>query len=116
MTDPTPSPAPTPAVDEKQIQTDVAAAVTTAQDVVSIFDVIKKSPSKALSVVTDDVLKLQNPALAAGVVAEVVALVSPFGLNVGSAGPILGGVLVAIGSVGSAIQKSLAELKMAAKK
>jgi hypothetical protein len=46
-----------------------------------------------------DLVKLKRPVTAASVVALVVELISPFGLNVGTAGPAITGALVAVGTI-----------------
>ena len=52
----------------------------------------------------NDLTRLRLPVTAASVVATVVALVSPFGLDVGPAGPILTGALVAVGIIAEYIK------------
>lgn len=46
-----------------------------------------------------DLAKLKLPVTAASVVATIVALVDPFGIDLGSAAPILTGACVAVGTV-----------------
>jgi hypothetical protein len=51
-----------------------------------------------------DLVKLRLPVTASAVVATVVALASPFGLDVGPAGPILTAALVVVGTVAAYVQ------------
>lgn len=68
---------------------------------------------KQLPTVLADAVKLQNPVLDAAIVAEVVSLASPFGINVGPSGSIIVGALVLVGTVASAVEKAIAAVKPA---
>jgi hypothetical protein len=68
---------------------------------------------KELPTVLAEAAKLQNPVLDAAIVAEVVSLVSPFGVNVGPSGSIILGALVLVGTVATAVQKAIVALKPA---
>lgn len=74
------------------------------------------SIAKQLPTVLADIVKLQNPVLDATILAEIVSLASPFGINVGPAGPIIVGSLVLIGTVASMVEKAIAALKPPAAK
>lgn len=52
-----------------------------------------------------DIVKLRRPVTAAAVVATLVALASPFGINVGPQGPELTGVLVAVGTLAAYLER-----------
>lgn len=67
-----------------------------------------KSILTELPKVLADAAKLKEKAVAASVVATIVAVVSPFGLNVGPDGAIITGILVAVGTVAAAIERVLA--------
>lgn len=69
--------------------------------------------AKELPEVIADIAKLQNPVLSATVVADVLAVVSPFGINVGSSGVVIVSALVAFGTLVTAIQGAIAALKPA---
>lgn len=51
-----------------------------------------------------DLVKLRLPVTAGAVVATVVALAQPFGLNVGPAAPVLTGALIAVGTIAAYVQ------------
>jgi len=51
-----------------------------------------------------DLVSLRRPVTAASVVATGVALLSPFGLDVGPSGPVIAGALVAVGVVAAYIE------------
>lgn len=64
-----------------------------------------------LPAVLAEVVKLQNPVLDATIIADVLAVISPFGINVGSSGAVITNALVAVGVLATAIQKVIADLK-----
>ena len=72
----------------------------------SVPAVVSKLPS-----VLADIAKLKNPVLDATILATLVAVVSPFGLNVGPDGAIISGVLAAVGTAAAAVEAVIADLK-----
>ena len=64
-----------------------------------------------LPAVIAEAAKLQNPVLDAAIVADIVAVVSPFGVNVGPTGAVITNALVAVGVLATAIQKVVTDLK-----
>ncbi len=51
-----------------------------------------------------DLATLRKPVTATAVVAEAVALTEPFGIDLGSAGSVVTGVLIAVGAVAAYIE------------
>lgn len=75
-----------------------------------------KSVVSQLPALLKDLAALRNPALAATILAELVQLISPFGINVGPDGPIITGALVLIGTIAGLVQRAIAaQAKPAAK-
>jgi hypothetical protein len=76
------------------------------EDSVTLGGIVKQLPA-----VLAEAAKLQNPVLDATIVADVIAVVSPFGVNVGTSGAIITNALVAVGVLATAVQKAIADLK-----
>lgn len=66
---------------------------------------------KAIPAVLADAARLKNPVVDAGIVATILAIVSPFGMNVGTTGAYLSGALLAVGTLAAAVEKVLADIQ-----
>lgn len=69
-----------------------------------------KKLDKAISEVFADAVKLQNKALDASIVAFIVAVSSPFGLDLGPYGGKILGILAAVGAIAALGEKVIAKL------
>lgn len=57
-----------------------------------------------------DVAKLKSKTTAAAIAAFVVAVISPFGINVGTAGPVILAAVVTIGLVANTVEKMIEQV------
>lgn len=70
-----------------------------------------KDVAAKLPVALKDLALLKSPTVDAGILATVVAVVSPFGLNVGPEGAYITGGLLAVGTIAVAVETAIEYVK-----